>query len=432
MEVGENVDGEEEPPPKKLCSCGADLSSLSDYHVGKHLTGSKHKKRQTSGLRTLDAFFSPTEKTAVEPLACAELRKEVMRDGDTVDGDMDESPVGPSVVEGPALSATAIVTVSRYRCTGYKPNVPQPFALHYPFQLHALMKLPFSVSGESLFSERCSLTVNLPGETCEACQMLPYMKAVEQIESRAHVADKHINLRFLTYSQLQERIEKLKTERSDLWLSSLNQARKLNRIAKSLEAHKRLVLCLSENDVPRLRQLLKVALQNGRSIHYVIDKIHEAIMGLYRARGYTEKDVDLGCLILRIGGPRLLHALRQVYGLPSVSFLYQKKIPTFKACSGAFSSEVLRANIDQMIGESPEHSRCLWVLMWDEVSAEKRLRWNAADNLLYGLCREHGHRVSLEFNAVEDVEAVYRATQQDVVHMCCEVSVLAVATTNLQ
>lgn len=72
--------------------------------------------------------------------------------------------------------------------------------------------------------------------------MLPYMKAVEQIESRAHVADKHINLRFLTYSQLQERIEKLKTERSVLWLSSLNQARKLNRIAKSLEAHKRLVL----------------------------------------------------------------------------------------------------------------------------------------------------------------------------------------------
>jgi hypothetical protein len=100
----------------------------------------------------LDAFFSPTEKTAVEPLPCAELRKEVGRDGDTVDGDMDESPVGPGVVEGPALNATAIVTVSSYRCTGYKPNVPQPFALHYPFQLHALMKLPFPVSrGKLIF-----------------------------------------------------------------------------------------------------------------------------------------------------------------------------------------------------------------------------------------------------------------------------------------
>ena len=193
MEVGKNVDEKEEPPPKKLCSCGVDLSSLSVHHVGKHLTGSRHKKRQTSGLRTLDAFCLPTKKIAVEPLPCAELIKEVGRDGDTLDGDtldgdMDESPVGPSVVERPAFNATEIV--GSYRCTGYKPNVPHPFALHYPFQLHALMKLPFSVSGESFFSERCSLTVNLPGETCESCQILPYMKAVEQIESRAHVADK--------------------------------------------------------------------------------------------------------------------------------------------------------------------------------------------------------------------------------------------------
>ena len=46
---------------------------------------------------------------------------------------------------------------------------------------------------------------------------------------------------------------------------------------------------------------------------------------------------------------------------------------------------------------------------------------------LYGLCQEHGHRVSLEFNSVQDVEAVHRAVQQAVVHLCCEVSVLAVA-----
>ena len=357
----------------------------------------------------------------VEQRQISEMEIEVGREGDREA--VDESPVGPS---GHASNAEIV------SCTGYKPNVPNPFSLNYPFQLHALMKLPFSVSEERLFSEKCRLTVDLPGEACESCEMLPFMKAVEQIESRAHVADKHINLHFLTYSQLQERIEKLKTERSDLWLSSLNQAHKLNRIAKSLEAHKRLVFCLSENDVPRLRQLLKVALRNGRNIHYVIDKVHEAIMGLYRARGYTrgytEKDIDLGCLILRIGGPRLLHALRQVYGLPSVSFLYQKSIPAFKACTGAFSSEVLRANIDQMISESSESSRCLWVLMWDEVSTEKRLRWNAADNLLYGLCREHGHRVNLEFNTVEDVAAVCRGIQQDVVHMCSEVSVLAVAS----
>ena len=46
-------------PTKKLCNCGADLSSLSVYHVRKHLAGSKHLKVQAaSGLRTLDVFFA--------------------------------------------------------------------------------------------------------------------------------------------------------------------------------------------------------------------------------------------------------------------------------------------------------------------------------------------------------------------------------------
>ena len=40
---------EAHPPAKKLCSCGADLSSLSVYHVRKHLAGLK--VQVASGLR---------------------------------------------------------------------------------------------------------------------------------------------------------------------------------------------------------------------------------------------------------------------------------------------------------------------------------------------------------------------------------------------
>lgn len=112
----------------------------------------------------------------------------------------------------------------------------------------------------------------------------------------------------------------------------------------------------------------------------------------------------------RLGLPNLvlsclLHTLHQVYGLPSVIFLYKQKVATFKACTGSFSTEILKANIDNMI--VPRTECCLWVLMWDEVATEQRVRWNAADNLFYGLCREYGHRVSLEFHALEDVEAVH-------------------------
>ena len=112
----------------------------------------------------------------------------------------------------------------------------------------------------------------------------------------------------------------------------------------------------------------------------------------------------------RLGLPNLalsclLHTLHQVYGLPSVMFLYKQKVATFKACTGSFSTEILKANIDNMI--VPRTECCLWVLMWDEVATEQRMQWNAADSLFYGLCREHGHRVSLEFHALEDVEAVH-------------------------
>ena len=73
MIVYERVD---DPRPWKkrvllLCSRGADLSSLSVYHVRKHLVGSNHLKVQgASGLRA-PTF---TKKTPVVQRLCAELK----------------------------------------------------------------------------------------------------------------------------------------------------------------------------------------------------------------------------------------------------------------------------------------------------------------------------------------------------------------------
>ena len=36
---------------KRQCSCGADLLTLSEYHMNKHLTGSKHKRQATVGVK---------------------------------------------------------------------------------------------------------------------------------------------------------------------------------------------------------------------------------------------------------------------------------------------------------------------------------------------------------------------------------------------
>ena len=76
-----------------------------------------------------------------------------------------------------------------YQCCGYKANVPHAFAFNYPFQL----LLAFTFSENALFSDSCSGTVKVSGEACAACQMLPHTKAVQQIVSRAHEADTHVN-----------------------------------------------------------------------------------------------------------------------------------------------------------------------------------------------------------------------------------------------
>ena len=62
------------PPTKKLCSCGADLSSQSVYHVRKHLAGLNHLKVQAaSGLRAPTS----TKTMPVVQRPCAELETEV-------------------------------------------------------------------------------------------------------------------------------------------------------------------------------------------------------------------------------------------------------------------------------------------------------------------------------------------------------------------
>ena len=70
---------------------------------------------------------------------------------------------------------------------------------------------------------------------------------------------------------------------------------------------------------------------------------------------------------------------------------------------------------------------CCWVLMIDEVACEQRVRWNGHDNNLYGICREHGKRISLAINTVDDVQVVADAVQQGIVHLSTEITVIAVA-----
>ena len=87
--------------------------------------------------------------------------------------------------------------------------------------------------------------------------------------------------------------------------------------------HQRVLMSLTEKDVPRLRQLVSVCIRQKRSISYIIEKVNKAMHGLYSPKGYTEFGHDAFPFVLLAGEPRLLHVLHQTSGLPSLSSAYR-------------------------------------------------------------------------------------------------------------
>lgn len=109
--------------------------------------------------------------------------------------------------------------------------------------------------------------------------------------------------------------------------------------------------------------------------------------------------------MLRIGGPRLLHTMHIACGFPAASTLYKHGIPRFLVSPADFELACLRENITSMLSCKFDSAvnHCLWVLMWDEVATEQRVRWNSRDNKLYSFCCEHGVKLCVELNTADDI-----------------------------
>ena len=88
--------------------------------------------------------------------------------------------------------------------------------------------------------------------------MLAFSTSIKDIESRANSCSKFANSCYLTHTQLAAKVSKLRDQRDRLCMSRLSNSRKLTTLAKNVDLYKRLLLCLNENDIPRLRQVLHI------------------------------------------------------------------------------------------------------------------------------------------------------------------------------
>ena len=163
---------------------------------------------------------------------------------------------------------------------------------------------------------------------CRDYSSLGTLNSVNQLLERSQVPGSDIvsckvNNKFLNFEQITGKLENCQQEMKEVKLTELNQNKKLSILRKKLAMHERFIMALSENDVPRLRQLIAVCIRQRRGVAYIVDKLQSAISGLYSPKGYNEVDLDIGTCVLITGGPRLLHVLHKTSGLPSLSTAYR-------------------------------------------------------------------------------------------------------------
>ena len=96
----------------------------------------------------------------------------------------------------------------------------------------------------------------------------------------------------------------------------------MDRLGITLDMHQRFLINIANHNIPRLTELVSVALRNNRSISYIVGKAVDAINGVYLARP-SQNDKDLAYLILQFGGPSLLDICHRANALPSVSTAYK-------------------------------------------------------------------------------------------------------------
>ena len=121
----------------------------------------------------------------------------------------------------------------------------------------------------------------------------------------------------LSFDQLKQKhrgtTKKLRQEKLD----TLNLVRKNQSLTKQVTLNNRFRELITGADIPRLGMLLQICHKSGMGLQSVTGRLGDAIRQKYKSRKYEEKEWEIATLVLRIGGPKLLHVLHRTHGLPA-------------------------------------------------------------------------------------------------------------------
>jgi hypothetical protein len=343
----------------------------------------------------------------------------------------------------------------KWQCEGYLVAFPEGTNHHvsYPFGIHGERSVPWNYrSIDNKFyiqAKSCQKVSSTEGGACENCRRLTSSTLFSGIMDRIRFgAHKNIPLIYHRVGALIT-IARGKTDQIEqLRLSKLNDSRKLLVKAGTLEDHKQWILAIASGRVNRMASLVQVGLKEKVGIKTLIQQYGHAAEKLYKPKGFTNEDIMRSIVLLQLGGAHVAQFAHQSLALPSLTTIRcQTVLPALIVSPSTPSVADVEANvischssfnsISGACSGGTAHDLDLWqasdtdkivhqVIMLDELAIEKRVWWDDSHNKFQGTCREHNHRIPLDFTSERELNLLCEAIANDEVHLATEVRAFSI------
>ncbi|KAJ6523229.1 hypothetical protein DFH09DRAFT_937986, partial [Mycena vulgaris] len=322
-------------------------------------------------------------------------------------------------------------------CVGMEIRFPAAKSHHtdYPFGLHRKYTLSWDYYSKSerffLQSQKCTRGLCPMGQLCRPCNDILSNGVLKGILERIkYGVPESTPFIFMPISVLIDVLRSKVQLLRGFKLTRLNDLRKLFSKLVQLDEHKQFVMAVASGKVERVAQLVRACLNNNVGIRGLVERYRRACEVVYNPKGFSEDDMMLGLLVLRLGGARLAGIVHRAKGLPGLSTLRSNTIiRPLRASPGMPTRTEIEANIELCAEGEPEPTGpptiIHRVLMMDEIAVEQRPRWDDKTNMILGACRECSHKVSLELNTAADLEVFFNALDDGDIHLASEATVAA-------
>lgn len=306
----------------------------------------------------------------------------------------------------------------------------------YPFALHTTLSLPWvpqiTLDGSlRLVSQSClGTTTSADIRCCHACQKLSLSTALEGILARIEDGV-HENSGFAYYgfSGLHNMLNHKNQWIEFYQLRGLIQARKLLGRVVVLADNMCLLMAISSGQTKRLDRVISIGLRQKKGYRGLLASVIAAAQGHYKPKLFTEEEDRKAILVWKLAGNRVAEIEHNSAGAPSVSYLRTRSIVPHIIPSPA-QPEVhhvmsnIKVTLESILDEihSIRTGKSLHtVVMFDELTTEKKIHWDPKTNNFLGICRQHAHKTSVQFINEGDVEELFQHIDEGDVHYAGEV-----------